>query len=107
MSDPVLVALITGGFGVLMFVMNQRTSGKLKRLSGDVKATRYQVENNHDTNLREEGDERHNENSDKLDAILSEIKSLRGSVSRLWQRSDKHTDQIHDLELTQPPRRTE
>jgi len=102
MSDAVAVALI-GLLGTMItIILNARLNAKVNRVGRDARAARVQVENNHSTNMREEGDERHVENSTKLDTILEEIKSLRGSVSRLWQRTDKQNDDIHELQLTQP-----
>ena len=105
MTDAVVVALISGSFG-LVTTVTAIVFGA--RLNGKVNAIKYQVENNHldengnPINLREEADERHGENSSKLDTILEEIKSLRGSVKRLWARDTKHTDDIHELQLTHP-----
>jgi len=105
MSDTVLVALIGLTGTIASILLSARINVKVNRVGRDARAARVQVENNHSTNLREEGDERHVENSTKLDTILEEIKSLRGSVSRLWQRTDKQNDDIHELQLTQPRER--
>jgi len=102
MSDLVAVAIINGGFGILVLILGVRLNRKVNTVRADARASRDQLVNGHSTNLREEADDRHDENGRKLDDILDEIKSLRTSVGRLWRRSDRHTDQIHDLELTQP-----
>lgn len=104
MSEPVVVALITATSVVLVGVLALvgRVSFQITRVRRDTEVTREQVANDHDTNLRVEQDERHDENAQKLDAILEEVQHLRGSVRKLWERSDRHTDQIHDLELTGP-----
>lgn len=104
MSDPVSVAVIAALQSVVLLIVGALLNGKIKRVGKDAKAARVQVENGHTTNLREEGDERHEQNAGKLDTILEEIHLLRGSVRRLWRRSDEHTDQINDLEQTQDPR---
>lgn len=102
-----MVALIGMAQAVVVLVLGSKLSGKIKAVGKDALAARSQVENGHTTNLREEGDARHNQNGAKLDSILSEVTRLRESVGRLWQRTDKHTDQIHELEHTQPPSRFE
>ena len=113
MSDAVIVSIVAGSFGFLgtiaTLVLGARLNSKVNRNAHNVAAIRDQVVNDHTTNFREEGDERHSENSTKLDTILArqveqgdEIKGLRKSVGRLFERTDAHTDQIHDLELTQP-----
>src|SRR3990170_1329429 len=105
MNDLVVVALIQGGVAVLLLILGARLNGKVKRVQEDAAATRVQVENNHPTNLREEADERHGENSGKLDTLLEDVGVIRRSLRRLWERSDKHNDAIHELEMTQPPSR--
>lgn len=110
MSEAVIVALVGGTFTLVNLIVTTLLSKRVKRVEGDTKATRVQVENNHiddngnPINLREEADERHNQNTRMLEDIYDEVKRLRVSVGRLWRRSDKHTDQIHELELTKPPR---
>jgi hypothetical protein len=49
----------------------------------DVKVIRHQVTNDHDTNLRIEGDERHAENSDRFRKIEASQASLVRSVTRI------------------------
>ena len=104
MSDEVVVAIVTGVVGVVLVVLQGRSSVRLKRLELDTKATREQVVNGHETNMREEQDERHDENRTLLEEIRTDLRAVRSSVARLWERSDVHTDQIHDLELSQPAR---
>ena len=76
------------------------------------KAARVQVENNHSTNMREEGDERHEENKkllndvlDRISGVKSDIRGLRRDVGRLYDADRTHEERIHELEKTQPPRR--
>jgi len=63
MSD-VLVALI-GAAGLIAVALIANRGRQ------HAKAARNQVENNHKTNLREEFDERHHENAEKLDALVA------------------------------------
>lgn len=104
MTEQVVIALIGAVALVLaaMIAMIARVNVVITRVRRDSQITREQVANDHDTNLRVEQDERHDENAHKLDVILEEIGHVRGSVRRLWERSDKHTDQIHELERTGP-----
>lgn len=110
MSEAIAVASIQAGSTLLVLLLGWYLNRKVNRISVDTRRTRDQVENNHfgedgePINLREEADHRHNENSEKLDRVLEELTRLRKSVGRLWERADKHTDQIHELELTQPPK---
>jgi len=105
-TEGTLIALVNGVFSVIIIVLGARLSTK-------VKAVRNQVENGHTTNMREEGDERHEESIRKLDELIGivepmkkDIRGLRESVSRLWQRADSNREKIHQLELTNPPKQT-
>ena len=96
-----VVALVGLASTIVSILLTARVNTKVNRVGRDAAAARIQVENNHETNMREEGDDRHAENSSKLDTIIRDLSRLRDSVGRLWERTDNHTDQIHDLELTQ------
>lgn len=99
MTEQVLTTLITAGQAVtlgLIGLIGIRL-GKVKNDVGKVKAdaaaartnsaaAREQVENNHDTNLREESDTRHEETKGWIDEVRDlftrEIRTLRTDVSR-------------------------
>lgn len=68
--NEILTALIGAGGLILVAVIGLRTSGRVKSIQG-------QVQNDHETNLREELDERHEE--------------TRAWFWALWKRHD-HTD---------------
>jgi FtsZ-interacting cell division protein ZipA len=102
MSDIVIVAIVNGAFAVIVLILGILLNRKVNKV-------KYQVVNGHSSNMREEGDERHAENSDKLDLIIStqkrhggEITRTRNNVNKIFNKLDKHTDQIHDLEMTGP-----
>jgi hypothetical protein len=108
MTELVAVAIINGGFGVLVLLLGVRLNRKVNTVRADARATRYQVENNHidengrPINLREEADSRHLESTQLLTDLSDNMKRVRDSVGKIWERLDKHTDQIHDLELIKP-----
>lgn len=92
----VLVALI--GAGVLS------TRRRVKRVQA-------QVENDHTTNMREEADERHAENSRALQWLVSTVKAVVRDIGGMRQdirdlRSDltHERDRIDDLEDTINPK---
>lgn len=100
--SEVLAAITNGIFAVLVLVLGVRLNSKVNKVKD-------QVVNGHKTNLRVEFDDRHTESNDKLDTIVKEqkrqggeITRMRASIAKLWDRSYKHTDQIHDLEITGP-----
>lgn len=71
-------------------------------LNRKVNKVKDQVVNGHHTNLRDESDERHLENSGKLDLLVKEIPRIRDNIGKIFDRLDRHTDEIHALQLTQP-----
>jgi hypothetical protein len=100
----VLVAIVGG----LALVVNGLVANRGRQ---HAKAARKQVENSHSTNLREEGDERHEENKQLLHDVLervagvkSDIRGLRKDVGRLYDADRTHEERIHELERTKPPR---
>lgn len=101
-------AIIYGIFGLISLILTAKLSRSVNRV-------KRQVENGHRTNLREEGDERHEENTNKLDTIIKELDSVKnsmnrrfasvnGKLSRLDNRSWKHDGQINNLEENTQPR---
>lgn len=104
LSEGVVIALITTAGVVLaaIIALIARVNVVITRVKRDVDATRENVVNDHPTNMRVEQDERHDENAHKLDTLLEEIGYVRGSVRKIWERIDRHTNQIHDLERTGP-----
>lgn len=108
----VLVAII-GGIGMVT------TALLANRGRQHAKATREQVENHHDTNMRDEGDQRHNQNVKTLarletvvDGLANDLRGLRRDVGRLatadqhlTERTTANAERIRELEQTQPPNR--
>ncbi|MCS3494051.1 hypothetical protein M2368_003079 [Arthrobacter sp. JUb119] len=64
----ILAALIAAWFPL---------SSKLKVIGKDAKEAREQVKNSHDTNLREEGDERHEATMSALKELGRDVRGLR------------------------------
>lgn len=100
-----LVAAITGIPGVAAAVLANRGRQHAR-------AARVQVENNHDTNLREEGDERHHENTRLLNLAIQlimgakkDIRGMRYDIGRIYNRLDAQQSAIDDLEDTQEGRK--
>ena len=90
---PIINGVFAVGVLVVGVVMNRR-----------IKEVKSQVVNDHETNLRDESDVRHLENAKKLDNIMEEILRVRNSTTRIWIKLDKHSEKIHDLEMTKPTR---
>lgn len=72
MSESVVIALIGAQAVVLAAVLPPLLSARkhAKRAAGDAAEARDQVSNNHGTNLRDELDERHEENKGSLHELL-------------------------------------
>lgn len=98
----------------------------LNRTRQHAKAVRYQVENDHSTNLRDDADKYHGETAAKLDALVDAVASLGRSVGSVrddvrqvrdelqGEREDRlelrrellaERERISALEDTQPSRR--
>ncbi len=91
---------INGAFLLFSIFLTFRLNKKVNKVTDQV-INGHKKPDGTPINLREEQDERHIENQDVLKEIKDEIIKLRESVSRIWQKLDKHTDEIHDLENTQ------
>lgn len=112
-SDTVLVALIGGGALLLSTAVNaglfRRQGHRLRRVETNTEAVREQVQNGHvkpdgtPINLREEADERHEENATKLDAAIELLESLQRKVVRLFDITAGHGSRLNEIdEMTQP-----
>ncbi len=108
--------IIVAGLGLIAALAN--------RTRQHAKASREQVENNHESNLREEQDERHIESmaafsagrAESMAAIgelrrhidarfegqSADIRGLRKDIGRLADADGDLEDRIRDLEITQP-----
>lgn len=77
MSEPVILGLL-GFLGVLSTSMSGVVVAMFNTMRKDVKAVKHEVKNDHKTNFRDEQDVRHNENSDKLNYVVSAVAWLVG-----------------------------
>jgi uncharacterized protein YcbK (DUF882 family) len=75
------------------------------RSAASVEVVREQVQNSHTTNLREEADERHEENTskldsalDKLDGIAKNIRDLQDNDGRLFDLIVGNTKDIREIQ---------
>lgn len=91
----ILVALVSAVGLVVVALISNRTRQHAK-------AARAQVENSHDTNLREEADERHKQNVELLNALASDIRGLRRDIGRHTDHITRHEERLDELERTQP-----
>lgn len=109
MSEGVLIALIAAGPGMVTAALGALSLVKVRRIRQDTAATRDQVENNHDTNLREEADERHEENAGLLrqlvttvNGVVRDLGGIRAEIRALRDDDADQRERLHDLEVTQP-----
>jgi len=112
MSDAVAIALITAcgvvvaaAIAALPLLLSIRKAAK----SGarDAAVARNQVENDHKTNMREEGDERHEQNAQAAAEMLrlqrANARRL-GGIDRRMKRVEYRLDIVEDT-IPRPPRR--
>lgn len=106
MSDVVVAAVIGGASGILIAavsgVFSWLTYRRARRIEANTKATRVQVENDHDSNFREDFDSKHNENSKTLGKILREVSAIWSELHGLRDDDRLQRDRIHELEITRP-----
>lgn len=115
LTENVLVALITT-FGIIFTALSgtavligQRTSRRVKTIEKDAAETRYQVKNSHTTNLREEGDDRHEELTTLVRQVIStqatqglDIGGIRSELRALRKDDTDQRDRLFELERTRP-----
>lgn len=101
MSEAVVISLISGQAIVLAAVLPVLLSTRkhAKRAAGDAAEARDQVSNDHEKNLRVEGDERHTE---VMRLLRSHGRTL-GKHGRQMQRIEKRVGIVED---TIPTRKT-
>jgi len=112
MSESERIALITFVVGpAVLAVMNWLlTRRKLDRIDRNAAITRDNVANDHETNMREENDERHEVNVKVLHEIKSAIGGIRDQLRHLTEadliltrRADRQAEKLEELERTNPP----
>lgn len=114
MSDAVVVAIIGMAQAVLLAVLVPVLGFVLQRLGRvrrDVAAVKHEVKNDHSTNLRVEADERHSENSQKLDYLVGAVAWLiegwranRQDITELQEHTGQpHTRRARRLAQSRPP----
>lgn len=86
-----LVAIIASVPGCLAAIIGLRANSNAKR-------ARFQVENDHETNMRVENDERHHELKSWLRRLDRSVGGVRDDYRLLAERV--HT--LEELEMTQP-----
>lgn len=83
MTETVILAIIGGVVAILTAIIGKltfdvgSTKKDAKAVAADAREARIQVKNNHDTNLREEGDERHDEQMTALKELARDVRGLR------------------------------
>lgn len=84
MPSEIIIALITTTGGLLIAVL-----AKLNKVGKDAGAAREQVQNDHETNLRDDFDGKHEVIDAKLDLVLEVVKGLAESDRNQWTAIEK------------------
>lgn len=113
----IIVALITAVVGpAAIAILGAKLNRKVNHLRADAKATREQVENTHETNLRDDNDDKHAELVALVNAVIdtqksqgveiggirSELRAVRKDVSDLRGELGIERQRIRELEDTRP-----
>ena len=110
-SEAVGVSIVTAIVGpAFMAILAAILSRKIKHIRSDTAQTLDQVKNSHTTNLREEGDERHDELVALVSAVITaqtaqgyDIGGIRSELRTL--RDDDGEQRKRILDLEKKPRR--
>lgn len=94
MGESVLVALI-GGFAL---VLTAPTSVLALVLNRKVNAIRHQVANDHDVNLRDDLDAKHDDNSALLQTIARDVGGMKEDLRLVRRTQARQDERIHTLE---------
>lgn len=97
MSDAVLVAVITGGFGFLGICVTVLAS-RMKATNKAVHATQEQVQNSHKTNLRDDLDRLHDDVRLVLTTQEQHGKEIGGIRTDLAHERDERLDVARRLD---------
>ena len=96
MTDTVITALIGAAQAVTLAILGI-VAVRFGRVRRDTSAVRDQVENDHNTNLREENDDRHAKIWARLDVILRRLVAGDERMGRIEQLLLKHENEIDAL----------
>lgn len=104
--------VLSGLFGtvgaIIAGVISVRTRSDVRKVGRDAAVVREQVQNSHDTNLREEGDSRHDEVLTEFsilrEYIREELRDMRKDLTRL--STDQSQDRADIRQLEKKPRRS-
>ena len=105
-SDAVGVATVTAIIGpAFMAILAAILNRKIKNIRSDTAQTLDQVKNSHTTNMREEGDDRHDELVALVRDVIgtqttqtAEIGGIRSELRALRSDDSKQREMIRDLE---------
>jgi hypothetical protein len=85
MSDPVLIAIITGFTAVIVSI----SAGLQEASRRSTKRIRHQVENDHSTNMRVEQDERYEAQLKHNEEVMNALSAMRKQINRNTARTNQ------------------
>lgn len=112
-DDPIVrfCVILAAVIGVALEVA-RRVRKRLDQLADTLGIVKHEVKNNHSTNLREEADDRHYENRDKLDRLDGKIDTVLElvvnhgkAIERIIQTADNQGTSIVALQKYRDDRR--
>jgi hypothetical protein len=105
-EDPIArwTALVLGVGGIILGVLYAIV--KLRALASDLGIVKHEVKNNHDTNLREEADDRHDENRATLVRIERKVGSILDTLAVHEFRIGRLDDEVENTRDRKPDART-
>lgn len=94
-TEQVLIAIIAGPVASILAGLGW-FARKIIAIHGDASAARFQVENDHETNLREDNDEKHAELKDAIAAIGE---SFELEIRAINTRLDGHLTRFNNIDV--------
>lgn len=101
--DAELIRTITLAVQAISLALIGYLSLRIRTVKRDVQTVKHEVKNDHKTNLRDEQDNRHDENKKALAWIGRTLVDVQGDIGWLRDMAIGNRSRIRDLENTVPP----
>lgn len=95
----IISSIITGIFGLIILKRQTNTKKKVDSITDQI-VNGHKKPDGTPINLREEQDERHNENSESLKSLTSELPIIRNSLEKIWEVLQKYGTRLGIVEDT-------
>lgn len=95
----IISSIITGIFGLIILRRQNNTKKKVDAITDQV-VNGHKREDGTPINLRDEQDDRHNENTNSLKELTDELPIIRNSLEKIWEVLQKYGTRLGIVEDT-------